>query len=152
MESLLEVAKKFFDEDNWRYQELKDQGILTVAFKGESGQWSCYAQAQDQRNLFVFYSISPTRPEPGKIAAMAEYLTRVNYNMALGNFEMDMEDGEIRFKTSIDVTGQELTVPLVRQMVYSNLISMDRYLPGIQAVANTDEAPAEVIARIEAEQ
>ena len=152
MASLLDVAKQFFDEESWRYQEIQDQDILTVAFKGESGQWSCYVQAQDQRNLLVFYSISPTRPEQDKILPMCEYLTRVNYNMALGNFEMDMEDGEIRFKTSIDVTDDELTLANVRQLVYSNLLTMDRYLPGIQAVANTDEAPADVIARIEAQQ
>lgn len=152
MASLLDVAKQFFDEESWRYQDIEAEGIVTVAFRGDSGQWSCYGQAQDQRNLFVFYSISPTRPDQGKIMPMCEYLTRVNYNMALGNFEMDMEDGEIRFKTSIDITGDELTVANVRQLVYSNLLTMDRYLPGIQAIANTDEAPAEVIARLEAEQ
>jgi len=32
-----------------------------------------------------------------------EFLTRANYGLNIGNFEMDFQDGEIRFKTAIDV-------------------------------------------------
>lgn len=149
MQSLLDIAKQFFEEDNWHYRDVPEMGIITMNFKGESGQWSCYVQARDENGLCAFYSISPTPAPESKRKVMAEYLTRVNYNMAIGNFEMDMDDGEIRYKTSIDVTGDELTVPLMRQMVYTNLLNMDKYLPGIQSVADTDVAPAEAVKRIE---
>lgn len=80
---------------------------------------------------------------------MAEFLTRANYGMLIGNFEMDFTDGEIRYKTSIDVEGDRLTSPLMQQIVYANVRTMDRYLPGIRKVIETDLTPAEIIASIE---
>jgi len=146
---LLDTVKEFLEADSWHYKDVPEMGILTMNFRGESGQWSCYVHARDDRGLVAFYSISPTRPTPDKLQAMCEYLTRANYSMVIGNFEMDIDDGEIRFKTSIDVTGDELTVPLIRQLVYANLLTMDKYLPGITSVTYSDETPAEAIAKIE---
>ena len=54
--------------------------------------------------------------------------------MTLGNFELDYTDGEIRYKTSIDVTNAQLSSALIQTLVYTNLAMMDEYLPGIQAI------------------
>ncbi|MBP0018071.1 MAG: hypothetical protein J7647_10995 [Cyanobacteria bacterium SBLK] len=67
----------------------------------------------------------------------------------LGNFELDFEDGEIRYKTSIDVESDRLTPALIKQIVYPNVMMMDEYLPGILAVINGDKTPREAIAQIE---
>ena len=45
--------------------------------------------------------------------AIAEFLTRTNYSMIIGNFELDFADGEIRYKTSIDVQGDFLRFELI---------------------------------------
>jgi hypothetical protein len=66
--------------------------------------------------------------------AIAEFLTRANYGMTIGNFELDYTDGEIRYKTSIDVTNDQLSPALIQTLVYINVAMMDEYLPGIQAV------------------
>ncbi len=80
---------------------------------------------------------------------MAEFLTRANYGLVIGNFEMDFGDGEVRYKTSIDVEGDRLTSALIKQMVYINVLMMDRYLPGIMKVAFGNADPARAIAEIE---
>src|SRR5829696_3263734 len=51
---------------------------------------------------------------PGKVAevhrtAMAVRLARINYGLVLGNFVIDLSDGEVRFKASIDFGGAEPT-------------------------------------------
>ncbi len=69
-------------------------------------------------------------------AALAEFVTRANFGLVVGNFEMDMDDGEVRYKTSIDVEGDRLSTALLHQLVRVNLEMMDKYLPGLYAVAN----------------
>jgi len=44
-----------------------------------------------------------------------KFLTRANYGMMIGNFEMDFTDGEIRYKTSIDVEGDKLSSALIKR-------------------------------------
>lgn len=80
---------------------------------------------------------------------MAEYLTRANYGLVLGNFEMDFRDGEVRYKTSIDVEGAEIVPGLIRNLVYANVITMDRYLPGLLSVIYGNLTPHEAITQVE---
>jgi hypothetical protein len=65
----------------------------------------------------------------------------------IGNFEMAWDTGEVRFRTAIDIEGGELTATMWRNLVHINLRSMDRYLPGLTAVANGASAPTTEIAR-----
>jgi hypothetical protein len=49
---------------------------------------------------------------------VAEFLTRANSGMVIGNFELDFADGEIRYKTSIDVEGDKLSYAIIKRLVY----------------------------------
>ena len=88
---------------------------------------------------------------PEKRTAVAEFITRANYGMRVGNFEMDFNDGEVRFKISVDVDNHELTQALVSNHVYANVWTMDRYLPGLFAVVYSDISPLEALEKVEEE-
>lgn len=123
--------------------------VVSFPYKGKNGQWRCYADARDDSFLCCFYSIFPeTAPEEQRLA-MAEFMTRVNYTLTVGNFEMDFSDGEIRLKTSIDVEGDRLSMALFRQLTVANVTMMDRYLPGIKAIIKGDLSPEQASAQIE---
>jgi hypothetical protein len=140
---------EFFEEDSWNFQWLEGMSVLSVPFTGKNGRWMCYAQAREEQEQFVFYSVSPINVPPDRQVAIADFITRANYGMIIGNFEMDHSDGEVRYKTSIDVEGDQLTAALVKQLVYANVIIMDRYLPGILAVIYGEADPASEIEKIE---
>jgi hypothetical protein len=93
--------------------------------------------------------ISPIAAPKDKRSAISEFLTRANYGMTIGNFELDFNDGEIRYKTSIDVEGDCLSHALIKRLVYTNVAMMDEYLPGIKAIIETDITPEEAIRAIE---
>jgi hypothetical protein len=80
---------------------------------------------------------------------VAAFITMINYGIIIGNFEMNFYDGEIRYKTSLDVEGTQLSSTLVKHLVYSNVTTMDKYLPGIMSVIFGNLSPEEVISRIE---
>jgi hypothetical protein len=149
MTELLEIIVDFLQEDGWPFTPVEGQTALRTAFQGENGQWTCYALALEEQRQFVFYSVCPVNASEEKRPAMAEFLTRANYGLFVGNFEMDWSDGEIRYKTGIDVEGDRLSQALVQQMVYANVVSMDRYLPGIMKVLYGHLSPAEAVAELE---
>lgn len=119
-------------------------------FSGEHGGWRCIAQALEEQQEFLFYSILDTKVPSDKREAVSEYLTRANYGLRIGNFEMDFSDGEVRYKTSIDVKGGQLTPSMAKVVVYANLQTMDKYLPGIMEVIYTEHRPKVVIDTVEA--
>ncbi|MEM6253775.1 MAG: YbjN domain-containing protein [Cyanobacteria bacterium P01_D01_bin.156] len=140
----------FFKEENWPFTKLKNQPVLRLAFEGKNGQWDCYAQAIEKKQQFVFYSVCSFPVPQDKIQSIAELITRANYGMILGNFEFDYTDGEIRYKTSIDVEGSTLDSALIQNLVYTNIMTMDQYLPGILAVLDQGVPPSQAIQLVEA--
>jgi hypothetical protein len=150
-ERLLNAAMEFFRSDDWAFERLADRSALRLPFQGRNGKWSCLAHARVTAALeqLLFYSVLPLNMPDEKRAAVAEFITRANYAMAIGNFEMDFSDGEVPFKTSIDATDVELTADLIRPLVYVNCLMMDKYLPGILAVLYADTPPAEAVKQIE---
>jgi hypothetical protein len=139
----------FFTNDDWSFTRLQGEPVLYTAIQGKNGEWNCYAQIREEQAQFVFYSICPIVTPDDKHLAIAEFITRANSGMILGNFELDFEDGEIRYKTSIDVTDDYLSQALIKQLVYANVSMMDAYLPGIQPVITGDASPVEAIRKLE---
>jgi hypothetical protein len=149
MRAILDIVTTFFKEDDWSFQQLEGQPILQIGFQGDNGQWTCFAMAREEQAQFVFYSVCATRAPEARRPTLAEFLTRANYGLIIGNFELDWGDGEVRYKTSLDVEGDRLTPALVKQMAYANVVTMDRYLPGIMRVMYGDVSPAEAMVEID---
>ncbi|MCA9695677.1 MAG: YbjN domain-containing protein [Myxococcales bacterium] len=147
---LFETVKRFFDATEWSYEELGGEVLLT-GFAGEAGEWNCVGQTSEETQQFVFYSIVPEEIAEDHRAQVMEFITRINYGLAIGNFEMDLADGEVRFKTSIDVEGTEFSVELWRHVVYLNVTTMNTYLHGVLSVARGEVDAREMVTRIEAE-
>jgi hypothetical protein len=146
---ILEEIVSFFTKDDWPYTKIKGEPVLLTAFQGENGKWNCSAKVREEQEQFVFYSICPINAPENKRLAVAEFLTRANSGMIIGNFELDFADGEIRYKTSIDVQGDFLSFELIKQLVYANVTMMDEYLPGIKSVIESDVEPKDAIRSIE---
>jgi hypothetical protein len=145
---IYQAMLNFFSEEDWEFTKLQGKLILRLAFHGKNGQWSCFALANEDQQRFLFYSICPFDIPPLNRSAITEFLTRANYGMEIGNFEFDVDSGEIRFKTSLDVSGDRITPILIKQLVYTNVLTTDQYLPGIHAVLN-ETTPMDAIRAIE---
>ncbi len=144
-----DTVKLFFEDDDWHYDEVLEGKVLAVAYGGTNGSFTCLAQSREDIEQFLFYCLLPTKVPTDRRDAVARFLTMANYGMRIGNFEMDYADGEVRFKTSLDVEGDRLAAELVRNMVYAAVMTMDRYQPGIMLVVYGNVAPNEAIDRIE---
>ncbi|NET58186.1 MAG: YbjN domain-containing protein [Symploca sp. SIO2E6] len=145
-ESILATIIAYFTKDDWTFTKLQGQSVLQLAYQGKNGLWNCYAQARETEKQFIFYSIYPELVSEDKRLTMAELLTRLNYGLVIGNFEMDFNDGEIRYKTSIGVEGNILTHQVIKRLVYANVTIIDHYLPTIRAVMDGNKSPEEAIA------
>lgn len=151
MPQLFETMVNFFTTDEWPFVRFDNRPALRLGFTGDNGNWLCYADAREETGYFLFFSVCPVNVPPAKRTAMAEFICRANYGLPIGNFEMDVDDGEVRFKTGIDTEDTQLTDPIIRNLVYANVLAMDRYLPGIMNVIYSEMSPAEAIERIEGE-
>ena len=147
--SLFNQLLQFFERDDWSFTHLRGENVLHLSHVGENGVWSCYATVWEEGKQIFFYSICPIAAPKDRRTAAMEFVTRANYGMSIGNFEIDLEDGRIRYKTSIDVEGSTSVAALVKQLVRANVDIMDLYLPGIAATIEQGMGAQEAIALVE---
>jgi hypothetical protein len=146
---VFEKIVNFFTEVEWPFFVIEGQRTLRLNYRGNNGRFTCSAQFLEERNYFMFYSFSPVSVPEHKRLIVAEFLTRANYRLIFGNFEMDFTDGEVYYRTSLNVEGINLDSARISHVVYTNVSMMDRYLPGIMQVIYSNVSAADAIAQIE---
>ncbi len=143
------VALGVLEDREIEWEETTDPEVIRAAVASANGEWSLYVVCREEYGRCNIYSQAPWSTPEGVRIAMAELLVRINYGIAIGNFEMDFSDGEIRFKTSLDVAGGHLSRAMFEALLESNLAAMDVYLPAIEAVRDSRMTPAEAVASVE---
>jgi hypothetical protein len=63
--------------------------------------------------------------------------------------ELDMDDGEVRYKTSADVGVAQFSLPLLRALMQTCIATADRYFPGYTALLYSDVTPQQAVAQVE---
>lgn len=140
---------RFLEHEGWLPQQVEDRLIYRVHFTTEFGLLACYTQIRAEA-LFLCYVVAPLRVAERMRPAVAEFIHRANYGLWIGNFEMDMDDGEVRYKSSLDFEGVPLSYELIRNAIFPAIQSMVCYLPGLAAVVE-GRPPAEVVADLHAD-
>ncbi|MBT3221838.1 MAG: hypothetical protein HN348_22400 [Proteobacteria bacterium] len=131
---LTNAVEGYLKNDTWNPQPLDDLNGWEMAYQGTDDSWTCVALVFEDRQQFLFYSVLDVTVESSRRDEMAHFLNRANHQMVMGNFELNMDMGELRFKTSIDVEGGDLGGTMLHNLLYTNVLTMDRYISGINAV------------------
>lgn len=108
---------------------------------------SCYAEINPEMRAFLFRAINPLPVEPGRRGVVAEFLTRVNYGLPVGNWAIDLETGDVRWKSGLYFGDADLAEPIVREVIGSSLFFIGQHVVGIaklQTGGTLDEAMASI--------
>ncbi|MDB9445873.1 YbjN domain-containing protein [Anabaenopsis sp. FSS-46] len=147
---LLQSTESVLNKHGWQFYDL-GKTTLRIDVNGKTANWAVIVKCIDEDQQFVVYSVCGNKPTEDKYTVMQEFLTRANFGLRIGNFELDLQDGEIRFKTSIQFAGEVQAELMIEQCLLINIMTMDRYLPGILQVIFTDISPEQAIAQIESQ-
>jgi hypothetical protein len=144
-----ENVEQFLDVDGWFPQQLDGMTAFVSGFNGEHGRFHVVTHVNITLEQLYVYALAGFVVPENRRAEVAEFITRANYGMRVGNFELDLGDGEVRFKVSIDFEGGELTTWMLRNSLYPAARTLDRYLPGLEAVALHDVDPHHAVDQVE---
>ena len=140
---------RFLNADNWYPRPVDGQHAYRTHYKGKNGELRCYAQVRVDVQQFLFYAVATVKVPEDARPAVAEFITRANYGLRIGNFELDYGDGEVRYKSSLDFEDEALSDNLIRNTIYPAVQTLDSYLPGLMKVAFGGLTPFEAIEEIE---
>ena len=147
----LEAAEALFRHLGWNAKTLQDYPVITCAVAVPNGTLDVFCHVHTELERILFYVRAQGLEFPAvRLPALAEFLTRANYGLPLGNFELDWDDMEINCKSGVQLPAACLTVDLLQSYLLSAVETCNHYLPGLRAVADGKQSAAAAIKVLEA--
>ena len=149
MNEIVKKIKDFFEKNEWNYlfDEKKSVFNFGLNMGGTLGSLDFYIVVKE--DSYTVYAILNNKAELDKINQVAEYLHRANYGLRVGNFELDYDDGEIRYKTYIDADFTEITDKTIMMSIFIPGDMFNKYGKGLLEVMLGEANPKELIDKIE---
>jgi len=147
---LLDRTGQLLTERGMTFSRHASLPLLILRFTHERGQWGTFVEVQESPPRIAIYSGYPQKASSGARRAMAEFLTRANHGLSVGNFELDLDDGAVRFKTSVELADVALTAALLDRLLTVNLSETARHLDAIVGIASGALSANDAVARLAA--
>jgi hypothetical protein len=140
------TVKEFLDGRNYTYSASEENQRIGLSMCGRHADYRFVLRITNEGEFFQITANYPLRIRDGKLRpSVAELLTRANYAMLLGKFEMDMEDGEIRFHLSQVIEEGRLEVATVEKLFLTCLHTLDRYFPALMQHIHAGYTPGDAV-------
>ena len=148
---IADVLREFFVLSNidTGFEEQAGCGVFTFRTRLHCRMQTAQMTVLVREDNFSTLTAIPLAADKNSRLAVAEYLTRVNFNMRNGNFELDMETGEIRFKTYVHVGGGRPDRGATRLAVMLPFLMLDRFGDGLLEVLFGFKSPREAFESIQ---
>jgi len=78
-----------------------------------------------------------------------KFFTLANFGLIIGNFEVDLETGRVRFKSSLDFTGVKVQERLVKNVIRSAMDVVEDYGEATAQVIKGQKSATKAIAEVE---
>ncbi|MGB2614895.1 MAG: YbjN domain-containing protein [Phycisphaerae bacterium] len=143
--SLLETVKTFLEKEGIRFHQTDGQPQLHFGFAGRNGRFLSHMAVNEKARRVVVITDCPLSVPPEQRTAVTELVARINNDLALGNFDLDMDDGEIQYRTGFMLEGDDVDPGLLRHTVFANWVTTDMYFPAFAAVLYQGAHPKEAV-------
>lgn len=142
------LVHKFLKRDDWKFSFDEDRGIFTfnLSLKGKLNKvnYRILVRKYD----YAVYAICPMSADDC-LPEMAEFLSRANYGLMNGNFELDFRDGEIRYKCFVNCDETTPGFATIKDSIYIPGRMFSKYGDGILAVLFGQKSAADAVADCE---
>lgn len=143
---LANLVKEVLEEEEWGFDFDEEKGYFIpykLNLNSKLGSCSMFIDIREEA-VICYSNISVKAPDEKSKMAVMEYLTRANFGLRNGNFELDLDDGTMRYKCYLEC-GQGVPDKIaVGRLLWSAGI-WERYGDGLLAVLLGQKTPLDAI-------
>lgn len=148
-ESLLGIVEEMLRDRDWKFHRLPGTSSIRTGVRGDNADFNIiFSVREDVDWISLAVEYSPFVPDSKRKEA-AEFITRANSGLYLGCFMLDMDEGDVRYRISIDVEGGVLTKAMVDNMMGTAINTADRYFPSFMSVCFGNAIPSAAIREVD---
>lgn len=149
---IADAISKFLAEDDWRFSFDGQKGRFNFSVSIAAAIKKIIYDILVHEDSFTVYAASPIGPDEKdreQMTTAMEFICRANYGLRNGNFELDLNDGEIRYKSFVDCEGALPSREIVKNSIYVPAAMFKRYSEGITSILYKNATAKEAIEKCE---
>lgn len=149
---IADKIKAYLEEEGWNYRFDKKRGNFSFGLSIPNrlknlNYFVCIAN--DDYTVYAFSPISADSNDAKQLHKTAEFLCRANFGLRNGNFELDFDDGTIRYKTYVNCEGIDLSEEMISDSIGCPAAIFSRYGDGIIKVFFSDISAVDAVMECE---
>ena len=162
IQMVTETIEQLFQSHQWKFITDPDSSALRTAFGFDhkslpeirmllsfAGKEIGKTDLEDECQGLRIVASCNIKAQARRRSAAAEYITRINFGLYNGNFEMDYSDGEIRYKTYVNCRDQVPTPAALEDAMRVPIALFQHYGSGMLDVLDGNKTPLQAIQEAE---
>ena len=136
-EQIVDALRDWLDSDDWHYEYDAERHLIKagITLDCKLRNARIFIPIRDD-GTYIVNIYSPVNGDPASLDELIKYVAMANYGLANGNFDIDVSDGEVRYKTYVNCKDmKELPEQIIKDSIYAGWCMMDRYGNGLAALA-----------------
>lgn len=134
---MFERFKEYLKSVELNHSIMENETIITFSYASKAN-YQCVIDIDEHDQVVIMYTILGTLVTSNRLNKIAQLLTKINFGLRIGNFEMDYDDGQIRCKTSIDYEGiKDFDDSFIENLILINLTTTDKFYQAIEEGLHT---------------
>ncbi len=140
---LMEVVLAFLDSMELRYERF-DRNIVRVPVESDNGTYNVFVTTRDEHHQITVHATWTEEIPEDRRPSVMELVTRINVDLTVSWFEIDLDHGSVSARAGLDLEGIEPTDVLVENAFYAAERTLDRFLPALHAVTFDGVEPSDI--------
>ena len=136
----------YLEKENWAYTFDEEQALFSVKIKLEGRLNQCELAICIREDHYIVYAEIAISANENCLSLVSEYLHRVNFGLKRGAFELDFNDGEIRYKICVDCGDECDSMPsesVIARSIKIPCMMFEQYGDGLLGVIFGNLTPPE---------
>ena len=134
-EEIVDAVRDFLDDDDWKYEYDAERKIIRADIILDCKLKHASLRIKVRETSYNVYISLPINADKDTLPNVIRYTTMANYGLIPGNFEVDVEDGEVRFRTFVNADGLSgLPTAVIKDSIYCGWNIVEHYGDGLAAL------------------
>jgi hypothetical protein len=146
-DSLFEHVKSYLDRNDWQHTAYPDASVFKMGCRLQDCSVTIILTTRENQDVcrLSCYSSYPVNVPDDLRFRVADAITRINFTLSSGTFEMDHRDGELCVRMTLD-SEQPPSDRMIDRLLQYNLMLADEYFKPLMAVIFGSATPETMVA------
>ena len=144
-QTLISQIEATFDSTGWQYRKVEQQPVIECEFEAYNAKVAMHIQAFEELSTASIMAQLSFRIPPASRIPVWDALMRTNLTLNVGNFEANIETGEVFFRISNVFAEGCVDDGIITSLVRTAIVEMDRITPFLAELNRLPQQPIDTL-------